>query len=175
MSDLFGVSVTTTEPRIEPRRSPEKSFRGSQSPKVEPRNPGGRGFRVRTPKIPGSPPVGSGSTSGFRTAPKIPGLREERIRLEKEIEEAEAELASANSVQQPYQEAFWSAHNELVRLHLERSGGSPVSKLEMLAAYDARVVTGHEWHPFKKQAEEIQRWLKRLREALLAVNKEIGT
>lgn len=109
-------------------------------------------------------------TSGFRTPPENSGLLAERRRLEKEIEAGEAELAVAHEQQAPYAAAFWSAHARLVEAH-QRDVDKPLR----LLAYDARVLAGHAWHPFRAKAQDIGRWLKLLRDELRAVNREIGT
>lgn len=173
-TDLFSSRLTTKTPE-ETRRTPEKDFRGSQIPKVEPRNPGSRESRGRTPETPGDLPGNRVRLQDLGTRRRTPNLLEERKRLENEVEQAEAEFARANNVQEPYRAAFNAAHERLVMLHDTRRSGRSISKPLMLGAYDARMIAGHEWHPFRSRANDLGQWLKRLREDLRAVNKEIGT
>lgn len=101
-------------------------------------------------------------------------LREQRSSLEKEIEAAEGEFSAANEAQQPFKAAFLCAHAELVRLHGVRQV-ERIGKDVMLAAYDRRMFAGHDGHPYRTEADDLARWLKRLRDELKAVNAEIGT
>lgn len=172
--DLFAPEIPGVPP-VEPRRTPKKGFRGSQSPKVEPRNPGSRESRGKTPETPGYLPGSGGSLQDIRTRRRLPDLISERKRLEKEIEGARDEYERAHLAQQPYQLAFRSAHQRLEGLHADRKAGASISQPLLLAAYDCRVAAGHAWHPFRVVADDLARWVRRLREDLVAVNKEIGT
>lgn len=83
-------------------------------------------------------------------------------------------MASIRMVEEPYRLTFASAHAHLVHLHALRDSGEPIAKPMLFAAYDERVLAGHAWHPYRSQADDLAGWLKRLREDLKAVNKEIG-
>ncbi len=106
---------------------------------------------------------------------RLAGLRDQRLRLEREVEEAEALLAVANADQAPYAEVFHLTDATLRQLHADRKAGGVISKIDMLAAYDARMEAGHAWNPFRAKAQELAGWLKALRHELKAVNQEIGT
>jgi hypothetical protein len=91
-----------------------------------------------------------------------------------EIEEAEAEMLALAPLNGPLQAAFVAADCHLRNCWDRRKQGVHVPRATMVAAYDERLMAGHEWNPTKKKIAELQRWLKELRTTLAAVNKEIG-
>lgn len=101
-------------------------------------------------------------------------LRELIVCLENEMMQATQEYEAAHAVEMPYARAFWAAHRWLEELHQSRSDGTPVSKTEMMDAYDRKMWAGHAWHPHREKAEELHTWLKAIRRELTAVNKELG-
>jgi hypothetical protein len=102
-------------------------------------------------------------------------LRETARRLMDEIEIAEAESAHLRAIQEPFSDSFRAANATLEDLWAARKTGSPVGKVRMLAAYTARLIAGHKWHPHRERYQTNLRWLKALRMELKDVNAEIGT
>jgi hypothetical protein len=105
---------------------------------------------------------------GFRRSPR--DLRAEAERLANEIDQAETESAALCAIQDPFKDAFWHAHNAL-EVTLQTS----VDRQMRLAAYDRRMIAGHQWYPHREPYKAVLRLLKALRTELKTINSEIGT
>lgn len=174
MNDLFaGHGFSGVLPK-ELRRTSENAFRSSRVPIVKVRKSGAGVSVPRSTENSGKVSGPANLTTGTRHPGKKSGLREEQRILQNEIEVLEAELARAREAQEPFKQAFDSAHYDLALLHEKRAGGSGISKPLMLASYDRRVVAGHAWHPYKIKVRDLTTALKTYRQELKAVNQEIG-
>nr|WP_321986167.1 hypothetical protein [uncultured Lichenicoccus sp.] len=108
------------------------------------------------------------------TSDRLTDLRSRAERLASDLVEAHAEVAQAKTIQGPYERAFRDAHDDLVLLHLRRACGEAISKPALFAAYDKRMVLGHQWNPHRQRLNDAERWRKAIFDELRQVNAEIG-
>jgi cellobiose-specific phosphotransferase system component IIA len=73
-------------------------------------------------------------------------------------ERAALAVEAAEQALQPFSDAFWAAHGEVARMLAERAGGEPVTKPEIFAAYDTRLLAGHARHPYRRALDEARNW-----------------
>jgi hypothetical protein len=89
-------------------------------------------------------------------APKQPPDPAVMAKLRADQIEAGAAAWEARQGGAGFEAAFRRAHERLLAMPLQ-----PVrSKADRLAAYDARMLAGYEWYPWKTRREKAERWLK---------------
>lgn len=173
MNDLFGEPTPTT-------RNPRKPMHAWV------------GVPIVNPRTGAVPQLGGGTTqsgAGVDYAPKhrahprtqdqdkaarISSLQKEKAALLERLAEASAETVRAEAAAAPYEAAFQSAHDRLVQLTANRRAGARYPKDEVLAAYDARMLAGHAWHPHRNRFQEAKRWKAAIVTELQNINAALG-
>ena len=72
-------------------------------------------------------------------------------------------FTAAAEAQVPYAAAFDAATTAIAQLLRDRARGAPITKADILAAYDERMLAGQAWRPHRERYRQAVAWLKRLK------------